>query len=92
MRLEDQDLKFDAKDVREVTEKDIEWAKRNIGVENYFDGHTLCDTIRKIYEISQTLDDKPRDEIQKRCLVIFCYAKRMNAKLIQYAREKEPNG
>jgi len=88
MRLEDQVLNFNTKDVREVTEKDMEWAKRNIGVANYFDGHTLCDTIRQIYEISQKLDNGCKDEIQKRCLIIFCYAKRMNAKLIQYARDK----
>jgi hypothetical protein len=88
MRFED--LKINAEDVRQVTENDIEWAKIEIGTSN--GGYTLCDTIRQIYEISGTVDNVAKVEIQRRCLIIFCYAKRMNAKLMKYARERGDNG
>ena len=90
MRFED--LKINAEDVRQVTENDIEWARIEIGTENYNSGHTLCDVIRQVYEISEIVDNVAKAEIQRRCLIIFCYAKRMNAKLMKYARDKGDNG
>lgn len=80
---EKQEVEFSPTDVRIITEEEMVRAKD--GIREKGNGSTLCEKIREIYNIAETIsDDGTKGGIQRRCLVVFCYAKRMDGKLKEY--------
>lgn len=76
-------------DVRVLTPQELAWAREQIE-DDIFDGNTLCDKIREIYgEAGEIGDVERREYIRERCLVVFCYAKKMDKKLKWYRSEYE---
>jgi hypothetical protein len=58
-------------------------SERKMDKVRYQGHHTVCETIRKIY---QSTDDK---EIKYNCRLAFAMAKRMHEQLKRYKQEKE---
>ena len=50
---------------------------------------TLCETVREIWRIADTLPEPQRSELQDLAGAAFDFGKRMNAKLKAYAAEKD---
>jgi hypothetical protein len=70
-------------DIRVITDQELHDARD--GIKNKFPHPTVCNVVREIYDLVNIIQDEVlREQIQSRCLMVFCYVKRMDNKLCEY--------
>ena len=75
---------------RPIDDTEMRNAKDDIGGRFSTNVDTICDHIRVIYAMGRKVQDTSLQlGIMNECLIVMIYAKRMNAKLIEFNKGRE---